>query len=185
MRIELWAIFITIGLLYHIYTDGKYLENIFFQREKYFKMVSVLFVMLSLYVMLKYNPIRYKNTLLTATNALKYLPPLKTEPTQVPPTPVQDFKHLQGQYVPQPLFYSSNDPKISSHTSTKRSVSETKKKIVASSQQWACKNCKSQLNAWFEVDHIMRLDKGGTNDVSNLVALCRECHGCKTAMENM
>ena len=73
----------------------------------------------------------------------------------------------------------------SGKTGTKRSVSETKKKFVAAQQQWKCGECNKQLNAWFEVDHKIRLDHGGTNEVSNLVALCRECHGCKTAMENL
>jgi len=68
---------------------------------------------------------------------------------------------------------------------TKRSVSETKKKFVASQQNWKCGDCQNQLTAWFEVDHIKRLEYGGGNDVGNLVALCRECHGKKTAMENM
>jgi len=68
---------------------------------------------------------------------------------------------------------------------TKRSVSETKKKYVASIQDWKCKDCKTQLTAWFEVDHIKRLEYGGGNNVENLVALCRDCHGRKTAMENM
>ena len=68
---------------------------------------------------------------------------------------------------------------------TKRSVSETKKKFVASQQDWKCGDCNNQLSAWYEVDHIQRLEYGGSNEVSNLVALCRECHGKKTAMENM
>ena len=68
----------------------------------------------------------------------------------------------------------------------KRSVSETKKKYVASMQDWKCGHCKQKLNAWFEVDHIASLGSGlGNNEVGNLVALCRECHGKKTAMENM
>jgi 5-methylcytosine-specific restriction endonuclease McrA len=68
---------------------------------------------------------------------------------------------------------------------TKRSVSETKKKFVASQQGWKCGNCDKQLTAWFEVDHKVRLEYGGSNEVSNLVALCRECHGEKTTMENL
>ena len=68
---------------------------------------------------------------------------------------------------------------------TKRSVSETKKKFVASQQSWKCGDCQNQLTAWFEVDHVKRLEYGGGNEVGNLVALCRECHGKKTAMENM
>jgi len=72
-----------------------------------------------------------------------------------------------------------------STASTKRSVSETKKKYVASMQEWNCGDCRHKLNAWFEVDHKIRLEHGGNNDVGNLVALCRNCHGKKTAFENM
>jgi 5-methylcytosine-specific restriction endonuclease McrA len=35
------------------------------------------------------------------------------------------------------------------------------------------------------VDHITRLEHGGTNHIDNLVALCRDCHGKKTAIENL
>ena len=69
--------------------------------------------------------------------------------------------------------------------STKRSVGETKKKWVASQQNWKCGHCSSQLNAWFEVDHKIRLEYGGSNHVNNLIALCRECHGKKTAEERL
>ena len=41
------------------------------------------------------------------------------------------------------------------------------------------------LTAWFEVDHVRSLESGGTNDVSNLVALCRNCHGKKTVMSHI
>jgi hypothetical protein len=78
-----------------------------------------------------------------------------------------------------------NTQEIRSKKATKRSVSETKKKYVASLQNWKCGHCQNQLNAWFEVDHKMRLENGGGNEVDNLIALCRDCHGKKTAMENM
>ena len=68
---------------------------------------------------------------------------------------------------------------------TKRSVSETKKKYVAAQQGWKCGNCTKQLPAWLEVDHKIRLEHGGSNHIDNLVALCRDCHGEKTAMENL
>jgi hypothetical protein len=68
---------------------------------------------------------------------------------------------------------------------TKRSVSETKKKFVAARQGWKCGDCQEQLNAWFEVDHKVRLEYGGSNHVDNLVALCRDCHGKKTTIENL
>jgi len=47
------------------------------------------------------------------------------------------------------------------------------------------KGCQKQLPAWFEVDHVMKLEYGGSNDITNLVALCRDCHGKKTAYENL
>jgi len=62
----------------------------------------------------------------------------------------------------------------------KRSVSETKKKYIASSQDWRCGHCHKQLDFTYEVDHIQDLQHGGSNDVDNLVALCRNCHGKKT-----
>ena len=68
---------------------------------------------------------------------------------------------------------------------TKRSVSETKKKFVAARQGWKCKTCGEQLSHVFEVDHIRELGQQGTNHVDNLEAKCRECHGRKTAMKNL
>jgi hypothetical protein len=70
----------------------------------------------------------------------------------------------------------------SGKNSSKRSVSETKKKYVAAQQGWKCGDCLRQLPAWFEVDHVIALEHGGSNHVDNLVALCRDCHGKKTAM---
>ena len=70
-------------------------------------------------------------------------------------------------------------------TSSKRSVSETKKKYVASQQNWCCGNCKEQLKATFEVDHKIDLQYGGTNHINNLVALCVECHKTKTMQSNL
>ena len=66
-----------------------------------------------------------------------------------------------------------------------RSVSETKKKYVASQQGWKCKNCGDVLNHTFQVDHKIDLQFGGTNEVSNLAALCNNCHAVKTASNNL
>ena len=63
---------------------------------------------------------------------------------------------------------------------TKRSVNGYTKRIVASNQGWKCQMCYNALPASYEVDHIIPLFKGGTNEVDNLVALCRNCHGEKT-----
>ena len=87
---------------------------------------------------------------------------------------------------PNQMFISQQQrANLSGQKATKRSVSETKKKYVASMQDWKCGQCNKKLTHTFEVDHKIRLEHGGGNDVTNLVALCRECHGEKTAMENM
>ena len=65
-----------------------------------------------------------------------------------------------------------------------RAVSGITKKIVASNQQWRCNICKSILDYTYEIDHNIPLFKGGTNELNNLQALCRNCHGKKTIIDN-
>ena len=64
-------------------------------------------------------------------------------------------------------------------------LNETQKKVVASSQQWNCRSCNKMLDASYEIDHIIPLYKGGTNDLNNLQALCRNCHGQKTINDKL
>lgn len=66
-----------------------------------------------------------------------------------------------------------------------RSVSQLLKKQIAARQQWKCGHCLSILDASYEVDHVLALYKGGTNEDTNLVALCRNCHGKKTVNERL
>ena len=65
----------------------------------------------------------------------------------------------------------------------KRSVSAAKKKRVAAAQKWKCDICGETLDETYEIDHETALCNGGTNDDSNLRALCRPCHAKKTAEE--
>ena len=67
----------------------------------------------------------------------------------------------------------------------KRNVSSITKKIIASNQSWKCGICNEIMDYAYEVDHHIPLFKGGSNDVSNLIALCRNCHGKKTVLENI
>ena len=41
------------------------------------------------------------------------------------------------------------------------------------------------LDATYEIDHIIPLYKGGNNEISNLEALCRNCHGNKTLLDKI
>ena len=71
------------------------------------------------------------------------------------------------------------------NTKVKRNVNESTKKFVASSQEWKCKNCNNLFDATYEIDHKTPLYKGGTNDINNLEALCRNCHGKKTLLDKI
>lgn len=67
----------------------------------------------------------------------------------------------------------------------KRNVTESTKKYVAANQQWKCLGCSKMLEATYEVDHKIPLHQGGSNEITNLRALCRNCHGKKTLEDNM
>ena len=66
-----------------------------------------------------------------------------------------------------------------------RQVSPLLKKKVAAAQGWKCGHCQQILDASYEVDHILALYRGGSNDEKNLIALCRNCHGAKTVDERL
>lgn len=199
MRLEIFILGLTAFFVYNAYHDGKYMKMVL-SFKKYYSMIFYAILGISIYLLLKRNPQNGKKMLYYANNMVKYMPIDKT--TLGVLSPIFDFTsgtkdHLgfmedlndinEEDYQYPEKYQSAGEKKIlqSGKTGTKRSVSETKKKYVASQQEWKCGECKKQLNAWFEVDHRVRLEYGGGNDVSNLVALCRECHGKKTAMENM
>jgi hypothetical protein len=193
MKLELLIVGITIFFAYNTYYDGKYTKMIM-KNKKYFQIAFFIFLGIVFYLMVKRNPARCKNMLLHANNVVKYMPIDKSSMDMLSPlidfTSTSNSSSFMGDLNNEmglPNVASNSEKRIlqSGGKSTKRSVSETKKKYVASQQGWKCGDCKEQLNAWFEVDHIKRLEYGGTNEVSNLVALCRDCHGRKTAMENM
>ena len=96
-------------------------------------------------------------------------------------------KQFHQQINPQTKIGSSSinlikNPRPKKH---KRNVSESKKKFIASNQKWKCAHCQNLLDNTYEVDHIIALYKGGSNELNNLEALCRNCHGKKTFMEKM
>jgi hypothetical protein len=193
MRIEL-IIIVAAGLLIaNVYTDGKVVKKLF-SFKKYYKMAGIAFGALMLYILFKKNPLRAQQMISTTNDYIKYLPLDRSTSNMISPildfTSKQNFGNDQYNYpvVPMPNSQQTigeNRMAQSGKKATKRSVSETKKKYVASNQNWKCGECQKQLNAWFEVDHKIRLEYGGSNHIDNLVALCRECHGKKTTIENL
>ena len=195
MRIEIVLFLITAFIIANIYTDGKYLKMAL-SWKKYYQMAGVAMGALFIYWVLKKNPLHAKNILMTSNDYLKYMPVDRNTSDILSPildfTSKHSFSNGQGVNEAYPIVHvpGPNDRSIdkmmnSGKKATKRSVSETKKKFVASRQGWKCGDCGEQLNAWFEVDHKQRLEYGGSNHIDNLLALCRECHGKKTTIENL
>ena len=201
MRFEIILFLIAGFIMANIYTDGKYLK-IALSWKKYYQMAGVAIGALMIYWVIRRKPAQAREMLSASNDYLKYLPVDKNASSII--SPILDFTTKQniladqywGSYSQQdggynypvvPMRQQQSENRIlkSGKQATKRSVSETKKKYVASSQNWKCGGCGKQLTAWFEVDHKVRLEYGGSNEVSNLVALCRECHGEKTTMENL
>ena len=67
----------------------------------------------------------------------------------------------------------------------RKRLGERVRKIVAASQKWRCFDCNELLSASFEVDHVVPVCKGGGNDISNLNAVCRNCHGARTSRQGI
>ena len=176
MKLELLIILITLFFALDTYYNGKYL-NILKSFKKYYKIAFILFTGLSIYLIQKKNPNDSKSLITSFCRVIKDMPIDKNSKDLFTPL-INIFDNNELLHQKKRLLTSGNNK-------YKRSVSETKKKFVASQQGWKCNNCKEQLQAWFEVDHKIRLDSGGSNHISNLVALCRNCHGKKTALENM
>ena len=196
---------ITAFIIANIYSDGKYWK-LLQTNQKYYKMAGVALGGLMLYVLFKKFPSKAQDIIRGSNEYIKYLPVDSSTGFAIRNgmnmlNPVFDFTSKQNMYNENsdsmpilPVGQTRSVDRImnSGQTggtpgvkATKRSVSETKKKFVASRQNWKCGDCSEQLSAWFEVDHKTRLEYGGSNHVDNLVALCRECHGRKTTMENL
>jgi len=197
MRLEIFVLGLTAFFVYNAYADGKYTKMLL-SFKKYYKMIFYASLGVGIYVLLKRNPQQGKNMLLYANNFVKFMPIDKTSMDML--SPIIDFTS-KNDYDPnndnESFMESFNGIKMgpgfcgeqriisSGKNGTKRSVSETKKKYVAANQDWKCGHCQQQLDHTFEIDHKLRLEYGGGNDVQNLIALCRNCHGKKTASENM
>jgi len=192
MRLEIFVLGLTAFFVYNAYADGKYTKMLL-SFKKYYRMIFYVLLGVGIYLMLKRNPSQGRNMLLYANNVVKLMPIDKSSLDML--SPIIDFTSKnetdEGGFmesfngISSPGFCGERRITSSGKNGTKRSVSETKKKYVASNQSWKCGNCKSQLDHTFEIDHKVRLEYGGGNDVQNLIALCRNCHGRKTADENM
>lgn len=171
------------------YYDGKY-TSLLSINKKYTQMAMYGFVGLSLYIFMKRHPGESQHMFMHASDLVKYMPIEKNTSDLL--GPLFDLTNLQAKlssHLPSQR-HQFNTPQMkrmlnSGKNTHSRSVSETKKKYVASEQKWKCGYCSSMLDATFEVDHKIDLQYGGTNHVSNLVASCVTCHKKKTMMNKI
>lgn len=190
MRIEILLFLIAGFLIANVYTDGKYLKLVL-SWKKYYQMAGIAFGALMLYILIKRNPMRTKDIIVTTNDYIKYLPIDKNTSSMI--SPILDFTSKSSfgddSDYSRPIIPVAQSRESAILTSgkgaTKRVVSESKKKFVAARQNWRCSACDDQLPASFEVDHIKRLEYGGDNHIDNLRAMCRNCHGHKTLIENL
>lgn len=190
MRLTYLLFIVTAFLLFNTYHDNKYSDMIKVN-HKYIKMSMIAFTALTIYVFFKKYPNQSNSMLIHANDIIKYMPIDKNSRDILTPiidmTMNRETSNISENFINGSQIQFTNPQMkrmMQSGRATgiqqKRSVSETKKKYVASRQQWRCGHCNNQLDHTFEVDHIKDLQYGGDNSVDNLVALCRNCHGKKT-----
>lgn len=210
MKVEYIVFIITVIIIANTYYDGRLMKMVQ-SNQKFIKIATFGFIGLSLFLFLRRNPENSRNLMVHANDIIKYMPISKGTADMITPffdftrnvqsssggdggpmvggsgmdaMPAPNLARPTSGVSPTTGPMSSSERRVlnSGKGSSKRSVSETKKKYVAAQQGWKCGDCQRQLPAWFEVDHVIALEHGGSNHVDNLVALCRDCHGKKTAM---
>lgn len=184
MKSGLLIFMVTLFLLVDAHEDGKYIAKLR-SWKKYYKMAAIGLAGVSAYAFLRKNPEGTRGLLSDGAQLLRFVPMDRSTASILGPLLGGSSARAQTRLETSggPLLAGGRDSgKVGT---VRRSVSETKKKYVAAQQGWKCGGCQKTLPAWFEVDHQVRLDAGGSNHVSNLVAMCRDCHGKKTALENM
>ena len=78
---------------------------------------------------------------------------------------------------------SSRSSAVPASTTKRKRVTPFISKKVAASQQFKCAMCGELLQEDWEVDHVLSLQRGGSNDLSNLQALHKRCHAYKNHVE--
>jgi len=184
MRYGLVIFIITSLFAYNTLYDQK-LTTLIKTNMKYIKTTSILFTGLSLYLFIRKHPFQSKNLLSYAADVVRYIPIDRESKDLI--TPLFDLTndHSFASSIPASSRMHHGATTPYNVPIVKRSVSESRKKFVASNQHWKCNHCNQLLDATFEIDHVMELQHGGTNDVNNLVALCRNCHGKKSLQSKL
>ena len=213
MRIELLLVLATALIVAHIYTEGRYMKYLYMY-TKYYRIAGVILGALFIYYVIRKNPLRAREMVVASNEYLKNggigidrttrhvlsaasMPLLNFVNNSSPSTSTSTSTTMVGGGEGRSRASRIRPVSVQQYTGgggavgqrgaerVKRSVSETKKKFVASRQNWKCLTCGETLPSTYQVDHIVPLENYGTNDIQNLRALCPNCHAMKTAMDNI
>ena len=69
---------------------------------------------------------------------------------------------------------------ISVNKTIRKQFSQLDRNGIASKQEWSCNMCGEALGTFYEIDHLLPLQFGGSNGYRNLQAICLRCHRFKT-----
>jgi hypothetical protein len=190
MKIELLFLVGAVFFVVDSMKDNRYTKAIL-RYKKHMKIAAIVFGLFSLYLFVKKNPTESTSMMGHLNGMIRYMPIDKESKDMLTPLFAQyrqrpvDPRLMKSGHVIHGGGHSGHGGDGVGGGATVRSVSGTKKKYVAANQDWKCGSCNQKLDAWFEVDHKVRLADGGSNHIDNLVALCRNCHGKKTLLENL
>ena len=90
------------------------------------------------------------------------------------------------QYNPNLYTYNNNNNNPNNnnnnnHNNNNMNINNHIKNMVANNQHNTCRYCMKILNGNYELDYIIPLDKGGSEGYDNLMVLCGNCYGRKSA----
>jgi hypothetical protein len=131
----------------------------------------------------------YKDSTTTSTPSLNHEDELRNEIS----TLKENISHVKELFesLKKELFESlkkellkENSHLQSTKKSTRVKISDSIRQRIAQDQSRQCKQCNTLLTSVFQIDHKTALRFGGTNDPSNLQALCTECHVNKSRVES-
>lgn len=94
------------------------------------------------------------------------------------PTKPKTHAQRMADLRPQPVRYSPRP------SSSAQGYGRTwrRLRLMVLREQPVCADC--QREPATEVDHLLAKRKGGTDDMANLVGLCKSCHSRKTCRED-
>lgn len=86
-------------------------------------------------------------------------------------------------HLPPPAPPVAADRRTAGAPTKRKRVTPFISKKVAARQGFKCQLCGELLQEDWEVDHILSLQRGGSNDLNNYQALHKRCHASKSSEE--